>query len=895
MSFGGMRISILPEERTTGNNMQHMIVKRFFLIFISFTGLCRLLRFLNREKIVIFSIHGVVEGKEYSWQPLRHQCSLQRFEEVLPVLTKMFTFISMDDAVAMLAGKKPIRPYCAVLTFDDGYKNNVTIALPLLTKYQIPAAFFIPTEHVGRPQPLWFDVFDYAVQHCAATSFYLPVGGNDMFFKVNPDDRKTLRKTCRQFFYQYNWSQTDDLEFHQDLDARINHWQDESDIDITGILRQDSRTAIMTWQDVDKANRAGITIGSHSACHLKLGTLDPVVAKQQLCISKQDIENHLGTECRYLCYPNGNENKNVRYLAAECGYKAALTTVPGLNDIDMDLFSLHRIGFPHRGECSHISAHVYGIFFRKFLNHGQLEYKISKTPDEGIDRKKDDGRGRMAKNVWVGWTAQFVYLMAGFILPRMIDHSMGREALGAWDFSWTLIAYFGLVQAGVVSSVNRYIAKYQACDDIENVNISASSIGCILLGMAFLVLILSVSVYQLLPGIIGDKLGAYTHATQWVVLWLGMSLASQVSFAVFGGVLAGSFRWDIHYYINVASRTATLIGMVFVLLLHGSLATLAFIYFLCEASVLSLRVIYAYRVCPGLHMQAKYIQWDRVKEMFHFGLKTYLPVIGDMLTNQTMNLFIVWFFGPALLALYARPRALMRNVETFMSRYSFVLVPTASSIYAKKDEQAMVNLLIEGAKNGAYILLPAVIFLAVCGDSLLAIWMGSQYVKPYLFLAMIVAFLPPILHGPLVSIISGANMHGRLGLMRLASSLVGISIAFILFKTTHLDIIWAVGAFALSFWAGVGFYVPYYACKYLGMPLRRYVHECILKPLTLLSPYLAVLVAIRWYSEDPLWQLAWGMAASLLILPCIYWPFILTDSFRTTIKRKIASLLRLTP
>jgi NADH-quinone oxidoreductase subunit M len=53
-----------------------------------------------------------------------------------------------------------------------------------------------------------------------------------------------------------------------------------------------------------------------------------------------------------------------------------------------------------------------------------------------------------------------------------------------------------------------------------------------------------------------------------VVLWLGISLASQVSFAVFGGVLAGSFRWDIHYYINVASRIATLVGMVIVLLLH---------------------------------------------------------------------------------------------------------------------------------------------------------------------------------------------------------------------------------------------------------------------------------------------------------------------------------------
>jgi O-antigen/teichoic acid export membrane protein len=120
----------------------------------------------------------------------------------------------------------------------------------------------------------------------------------------------------------------------------------------------------------------------------------------------------------------------------------------------------------------------------------------NETDDASVNEKKkntvhDAGRSRMAKNVWIGWSAQFIYLIAGFVLPRKIDHSMGGQALGAWDFSWTLITYFGLVQAGVVSSVNRYIARYLAREDMENVNISASSVGCVLFAMALVIVLIS--------------------------------------------------------------------------------------------------------------------------------------------------------------------------------------------------------------------------------------------------------------------------------------------------------------------------------------------------------------------------------------------------------------------
>ena len=69
------------------------------------------------------------------------------------------------------------------------------------------------------------------------------------------------------------------------------------------------------------------------------------------------------------------------------------------------------------------------------------------------------GRDRLASNVISSWAAHFVFIIAGFIMPRMIDGRLGHELLGVRDFAWSLVSYFGLVQAGIGSSVNRCVAR----------------------------------------------------------------------------------------------------------------------------------------------------------------------------------------------------------------------------------------------------------------------------------------------------------------------------------------------------------------------------------------------------------------------------------------------------
>jgi len=335
-------------------------IKRILLFMAGIFGILHLLRYINRNKIVIFMLHGIVEDKEYSWETIRKQCSLGRFENVLKVLRRYFEFISMEDAVQMLSGKVPLRPYCAVLTFDDGYRNNYELALPVLEKYNIPAIYFISTGNIDSQKPHWFDMMDYVIQH-NSRSIKMEVGGK--IYTFENDDNERLAKEFRRFLFDCNNSQgEDDIELISKIYAIIKKWEIKEGKNVKEILNGDSRTAMMSWKHVGILSSKGIEIGSHTVDHCRLGTIAKDEIYRQLEKSKMDIEKHLGKACKYLSYPNGSYNEKVIDIAKVCGYSASVTTKSGLNGISEDTFRLNRISFPIRDDKSHILYHIYRNF-----------------------------------------------------------------------------------------------------------------------------------------------------------------------------------------------------------------------------------------------------------------------------------------------------------------------------------------------------------------------------------------------------------------------------------------------------------------------------------------------------------------------------------------------------
>ncbi|MDO8954864.1 MAG: oligosaccharide flippase family protein [Gammaproteobacteria bacterium] len=519
---------------------------------------------------------------------------------------------------------------------------------------------------------------------------------------------------------------------------------------------------------------------------------------------------------------------------------------------------------------------------------------IDKTqPAVSMDKNPKDqdltGKNRRVYNVMVGWLGQLVFVASGFILPRMIDTNLGKETLGVWDFAWSLITYFEFIYGSLTSSVSRFVAKHRAVGDIDGVSRAVSSAFFVLLFLALLVALLSSCIALFLPYFMQSQLGAQTKDAQWVIFFLGAGLAVKIGLAVFGGILTGCHRWDVHHGINTANRLVTLLGMIAVLKLGGGLPVLAFVYLCLETLVVSSRCSLVFRICPGLRINPRLAHRNTALNMWRFGLKTLLPDLGDLLSNQTFNLFLVWFLGPVALASYNRPRGLVRNIQVFVRRYAFTLIPTASSLQAMSAEKEIRELFIRSCQTGAYIVFPMFSVLVIDGGPILQIWMGPKYADNILPAVLAFGYLPFLLQLPLNSLLQGFNSHGWPGLFKFIASVTGIGSAFIALNFFHSSATGAAIALFLPFWISEFIATPLFAAKKQKFSLRQYWLSGILKPLLLMTPMILCLLAFRFvYAAHPIWMLLVGIPASLSCFAISYWFFGVTPA----IQKKINSFFQ---
>src|SRR5690606_10566133 len=102
-------------------------MKRVLRYLVYASGLLALWRYLHRKQITILMLHGVAgENAGARWRPLWERMPASKLDAMLGVLGRYYRFLSLDEALDILAGRKPPVDYGLVLTFDDGYRNNVT-------------------------------------------------------------------------------------------------------------------------------------------------------------------------------------------------------------------------------------------------------------------------------------------------------------------------------------------------------------------------------------------------------------------------------------------------------------------------------------------------------------------------------------------------------------------------------------------------------------------------------------------------------------------------------------------------------------------------------------------------------------------------------------------------
>jgi peptidoglycan/xylan/chitin deacetylase (PgdA/CDA1 family) len=254
--------------------------------------------------------------------------SAAEFALLIRTVARYFHVTPLLEAVTTLRdGRLP--PRSLSITFDDGYADNVDVALPVLRSIGVPATFFIATGFLDG-SAMWNDRLIEAVRrHSDATLDLHSIGLG--VHDVSSWSRK--RAVSNALIQQLKYLEP------SARDQRVA--QVERAIGGVG-----PRGLMMSRDNVRTLIASGMDVGAHTITHPILASVSLQTAREEIAGGKADLESITFRPVRVFAYPNGSPNRDFSKehvdLVAACGFEAAVTTAWGAASVNSSPFQLPR-------------------------------------------------------------------------------------------------------------------------------------------------------------------------------------------------------------------------------------------------------------------------------------------------------------------------------------------------------------------------------------------------------------------------------------------------------------------------------------------------------------------------------------------------------------------------
>ena len=286
----------------------------------------------NNANPLVLMYHRIAEPALDPWQLC---VSPENFANQLNLLCNEFNTISGASS-EIRHGRRPV-----VITFDDGYADNLYAAQPILEKYSTSATIFITTAYIGGQREYWWDELERLILLPGSLPKSLNLDSCGINFRYTLEEMTTysaaLADTYTQWKVTYD-GQEPPTERHRFF---LKLWRLLGGS--TEILRQNVLDYLNTWASTPRVvrnshrpmtehellslhERGRLQVGSHCVTHTALPTLDTKSKRTELESSKSKLEAILNHSVTSLAYPHGEYDLETLKLAKEAKYSCAYGT-----------------------------------------------------------------------------------------------------------------------------------------------------------------------------------------------------------------------------------------------------------------------------------------------------------------------------------------------------------------------------------------------------------------------------------------------------------------------------------------------------------------------------------------------------------------------------------------
>jgi len=285
------------------------------------TGLTRVLETLpQRRDLIILNYHRIGNGDETPFDSGVFSATAEQFDSQIAYLKRRFHISTLEEVFAMMGGDAP-RGTSVLITFDDGYIDNYTLAFPILRTHGVQAVFFLPTAFIGTGKLPWWDAIAYIIKQSAKKRVHLEYP-QPAIFELARDGGKSVSMQILRLFRE---SAVEDPErFIIELEKTC------------GVLRPrgSAERCFLDWDEARDMQRNGMAFGSHTHSHEILTSLSPELQREEARYSREILEQELNSHIDILAYPVGLKHcfsADTVSALEQTGYRAAFSFYGGSN------------------------------------------------------------------------------------------------------------------------------------------------------------------------------------------------------------------------------------------------------------------------------------------------------------------------------------------------------------------------------------------------------------------------------------------------------------------------------------------------------------------------------------------------------------------------------------
>jgi len=281
----------------------------------------------------ILMYHSVLPGPEQHADLLGGIAHSEfQFREQMELLAREYQPVSLDGVVKSLRSGEPLKKRSVVVTFDDGYRDNFEVAVPILNHFGIPATFYVTVDCVENRRLPWPSRLRFAIRKTKLAAW---TDSHAKTWKLDSDSSReetfaTLCSDCCRL----------SGEVQEDFVQRV-----ERNLEVS--VPTQSNSFMMDFDQVRGLVRNGHSVGSHTMTHPNMAYVSVDDARQEFVESKARLEEQISTPITHFAYPcpalSPHWNARTVDQSRTLGYDSAVTTNSGLTQSGDNPLCLKRL------------------------------------------------------------------------------------------------------------------------------------------------------------------------------------------------------------------------------------------------------------------------------------------------------------------------------------------------------------------------------------------------------------------------------------------------------------------------------------------------------------------------------------------------------------------------